>query len=371
MIKRLLILIIITANLLKNQNCSISSISKCHYEGDFQVTCSESNELMRTANIINGLHYNETQCLFNPIESYCHRQTLLSYCIDKPKCSIKNAWTSLQPECEGNSYYTQFNYDCQPAYHMCEDTIVKDAFSGLIYSPFYPYSFRTENNNKPCFLTINLPKDHHVEITLDHFDIFKYQNCLADFLEIQEYKQDLSDIYYSNNLQQNKKILKTNQKPVYKWSTIATMCGKEQTKHIIRASSDVVNFKFRSISSNHHYLQQINNNNISRIHTGFRLYFQAIPPIVENINYNTNKIQTSSTINNKLNEKSSNQQEILDKQEQEGQQLQPKENNKPELLNTNEKSMFSWFLFVVLLIIVIITVIVVLIIALVIISLKR
>ncbi len=367
----MLILIIIAANLLKNQNCSISSISKCHYEGDFQVTCSESNELMRTANIINGLHYNETQCLFNPIESYCHRQTVLSYCVDKPKCSIKNAWTSLQPECEGNSYYTQFNYDCQPAYHMCEDTIVKDAFSGLIYSPFYPYSFRTENNNKPCFLTINLPKDHHVEITLDHFDIFKYQNCLADFLEIQEYKQDLSDIYYSNNLQQNKKMLKTNQKPVYKWSTIATMCGKEQTKHIIRASSDIVNFKFRSISSNHHYLQQINNNNISRIHTGFRLYFQAIPPIVENINYNTNKIQTSSTINNKLNEKSSNQQEILDKQEQEGQQLQPKENNKPELLNTNEKSMFSWFLFVVLLIIVIITVIVVLIIALVIISLKR
>lgn len=358
MIKRLLILIIITANLLKNQNCSISSISKCHYEGDFQVTCSESNELMRTANIINGLHYNETQCLFNPIESYCHRQTVLSYCIDKPKCSIKNAWTSLQPECEGNSYYTQFNYDCQPAYHMCEDTIVKDAFSGLIYSPFYPYSFRTENNNKPCFLTINLPKDHHVEITLDHFDIFKYQNCLADFLEIQEYKQDLSDIYYSNNLQQNKKILKTNQKPVYKWSTIATMCGKEQTKHIIRASSDIVNFKFRSISSNHHYLQQINNNNnnLSRINTGFRLYFQAIPPIVENINNQTSSSSSSSTINNESNDKSNNQHDLLNKQRQEQQ---------------HKKSMFSWFLFNILSVVIVTIFIIVLIIGLIVICLKN
>ena len=357
MIEKLLILIIIIASLLlKNQNCSISSISKCHYEGDFQVTCSESNELMRTANIINGLHYNETQCLFNPIESYCHRQTVLSYCIDKPKCSIKNAWTSLQPECEGNSYYTQFNYDCQPAYHMCEDTIVKDAFSGLIYSPFYPYSFRTENNNKPCFLTINLPKDHHVEITLDHFDIFKYQNCLADFLEIQEYKQDLSDIYYSTK---NKNILKTNQnKPVYKWSTIATMCGKEQTKHIIRASSDIVNFKFRSISSNHHYLQQINNMS-TRIHTGFRLYFQAIPPLVENINYNTNKNinQTSSTINNKLKDESNNEQDLLNKQRQEQEQ--------------HKKSMFSWFLFTILWVVIITIFIIVLIIGLIVICLKN
>lgn len=273
-------------------SASITSVSKCHYEGDFTVNCKESNELMRTANVINGLHYNDTQCSYNPKESHCHRQTALSYCVDKPSCAIKNDWFSLAPQCDGNSYYSQFNFDCQPAYYMCEDTVVKDAFSGLIYSPMYPGSFRTESST-PCFLTINLPKDHHVEITLDHFDIFKYQNCLADFLEIQEYKEDLSGIFSNKNLFKQrrsfnndnktsklqpqvkllKKTMTSNRQKEYKWSTVALMCGKEDSKLIMKASSDIVNFKFKSISSQHNYLKLINN---TRVYSGFKIYFQGI-----------------------------------------------------------------------------------------------
>lgn len=268
---------------------SVTSISKCHYEGDFSVSCKEANELMRSANVINGLHYNDSQCSFNPKETHCYHQTVLTNCVDKKTCSVRNDWFSLQPHCDGNSYYTQFNFDCQPAYRMCEDTVIKDAFSGLIYSPFYPGSFRTESS-QPCFLTINLPKDHHVEITLDHFDIFKYQNCLADFLEIQEYKEDTSGIYNKNLLKKrsiffnrtkknevkvklNKKVLSnTNRQRMYKWSTVALMCGKEDSKIILKATSDIVNFKFRSISSNHQYFSRINN---TREYTGFKIYFQG------------------------------------------------------------------------------------------------
>lgn len=281
---------------------SITSISKCHYEGDFSVSCKELNELMRTANTINGLHYNDTQCVYNEKESRCHRHTVLGYCVDKPSCSINNDWFSLQPDCEGNSYYTQFNFDCQPAYYMCEDiTVVKNAFSGLIYSPSYPYSYRTDTEQL-CFLTVNLPRDHHVEITLDFFEIFSSQNCFADFLEILEYKEDLSGIFNSKNKQrrhsttdglneivsQNKTVneplqssvrLKkkpmaaTKQPSIYKWSRVALMCGKEEKKHVIKASTNVINFKFKSLSNNHQYFKQSNK---SRTHPGFKIYFQGI-----------------------------------------------------------------------------------------------
>ena len=256
--------------------------------------------MMRTANTINGLRYNDTQCVFNEKESQCHRHTVLGYCVDKPSCSINNDWFSLQPDCDGNSFYTQLNFDCQPAYHMCEEiTVVKNAFSGLIYSPSYPYSYRAETEQL-CFLTVNLPRDHHVEITLDFFEIFSSQNCFADFLEILEYKEDLSGIFNNKNKQRrhpsqadslsdiasenktatgnvvrlNKKLVTLNKQPsVYKWSRVALMCGKEEKKHVIRASTNVINFKFKSLSLNHQYFKQSNK---SRVHPGFKIYFQGI-----------------------------------------------------------------------------------------------
>ncbi len=70
---------------------------------------------------------------------------------------------------------------------MCDSSVESiNAFSGIIYSPNYPNTFRSDRI-EPCYLTVNLPKNHHVEITLDYFDLLKTPNCIGDYVEIQQY----------------------------------------------------------------------------------------------------------------------------------------------------------------------------------------
>jgi hypothetical protein len=178
-------------------------VSKCFYEGEFTVYCNKTKlpassvsgssdstpEVMRYARLTKGLQPdNETLCSYVPHPDHCVRESTHPECVDKPFCKVENSWASLKPKCDGNSYYSQLDYDCQPAYHMCDDMSVAsiNAFSGLIYSPHYPRNFRSERI-EPCYLTVNLPKNHHVEITLDHFDLLKTPNCIGDYVEIQQY----------------------------------------------------------------------------------------------------------------------------------------------------------------------------------------
>lgn len=189
-------------------------MSKCYHEGDFSVHCNKSKlpssdtiELMRFARVIQGVYHNDTLCSYTP-NSGCYRKKNLEHCIDKPACQVQNGWNSLEPDCSGNSYYTQFEYDCQPAFYMCDkNTVINNAFSGLIYSPSFPHTFRSDNT-EPCYLTIHLPKNHHVEITLDYFDMLKTSKCVGDYVEIQQYKE------VSNNPSDDQQRLVNHQKKV-------------------------------------------------------------------------------------------------------------------------------------------------------------
>lgn len=233
-------------------------ISKCHHEGDINLNCNKKNmpsdtpELIRSAKLINGLYYNDSLCSFVPGTS-CYRQLSLNECIDKSNCSIKNSWYSLEPECSGNSYYAQVEYECQPSYHICDSpTVINNVFSGVIYSPHYPGSFRSESNT-PCFLTIQVPKKHHIQITLDYFNLLLTKSCVGDYLEIQEYIKDKSN---------------------FKWKTLGTMCGERQSKFTLRAMSDIINIKFRPLEYGHQFLHNVKQSK----NYGFKIYFEAVPP---------------------------------------------------------------------------------------------
>jgi len=302
-------------------------VSKCYHEGDFSVHCNKSKlpssdtiELMRFARVIQGMYHNDTLCSYTP-NSGCYRKKSLENCIDKPVCQVQNGWNSLEPDCSGNSYYTQFEYDCQPAFYMCDkNTVINNAFSGLIYSPSFPNTFRSDNT-EPCYLTIHLPKNHHVEITLDYFDMLKTSKCVGDYVEIQQYKevsstptddqqrlvnhqkrvkkstenttnsnQDLKFYYnehdsgeiehrntniinnnkmpsliensnegLSNMKKRNPTTRQHSRRPKYKWQTLGTMCGRIDKAYTIRATADTINFKFRPLPSNHPYLATLAN----------------------------------------------------------------------------------------------------------------
>lgn len=197
------------------------TVSKCFYDGDFTVFCNKSRlpssmyhsnnnnnnndstnrsphyktnleppvELMHYARVINGLqHNNDSICSYVPGASACARKRTLTDCLDKPYCHIKNNWFSLEPECPGNSYYTQFEYDCQPAFTMCDERshLARNVFSALVYSPNYPRTFRSEKSDL-CYLTLYFPNDHHVEISLEFFDLLPTSQCIGDYLEIRQY----------------------------------------------------------------------------------------------------------------------------------------------------------------------------------------
>jgi hypothetical protein len=312
-----------------------TTISKCFFDGDYTVYCNKSKiavtsspkqnnagsggsdsngdalEVMRYARVINGLQYNETLCSYLP-GSGCHRRQNLAECVDQTFCHVKNSWFSLEPECRGNSYYTQLEYDCQPAYHMCQKESI-NAFSGLIYSPAYPNSFRSDRI-EPCYLTVNVPKDHHVEIVIDAFDLIKTPGCIGDFLEIQQYTKikpsnsansnDEYKLFISHKKQKQQqqtgvssqksfnnfsdssflnqpKIVKKQQRlnnrpqkiaPKYEWQKLVSLCGKLDRGNKILAMQSTINFKFRALPSTHSY--------VSRMNTGFKIFFQAIPSII-------------------------------------------------------------------------------------------
>lgn len=213
----------------------------------------------------------------------CYRELQLFDCYDQPNCLVKNGWYSLEPHCSGNSYYTQVEYDCQPTYHMCDKTtVINNVFSGVIYSPHYPNSFRTDAND-PCFMTIHLPKNHHVQITLDYFDMVQTKNCIGDYLEIQQYVETSSNLKRSSTYEfkghESKKQRVRKQagyraQSKFKWHTLGTMCGQVESRFTVRATSDIVNIKFRPLSSSHHYLSDVN----PQHKYGFKIYFEAVPP---------------------------------------------------------------------------------------------
>ena len=225
---------------------------------------------MRYAKVTNGLQHNESLCSYVPGAS-CSRTLHLSHCVDKPQCNIKNYWFSLEPDCPGNSYYTQFEYDCQPAFYMCDKESLINAFSGLIYSPSYPNTFRSSRSDT-CYLTIKLPKNHHAEITLESFDMLSTSKCFGDYLEIQQYVD--SSVMSKRGADKAVKHRKLNSN--YKWNTLGTMCGKIEQSYTIKAESDTINFKFRPLPNDHAYLKDLNGT--TRSHSGFKIFFQAIPP---------------------------------------------------------------------------------------------
>ncbi len=273
-------------------------ISKCHHEGDINLSCNRTNmpsdttEVIRYAKLINGLYYNDSLCSFVPGTS-CYRDTVIEHCLDRSSCTVSNGWFSLAPECAGHSYYSQVEYDCQPAYHMCEthETVINNEFSGLIYSPNYPNSFRTDSN-APCFMTIHLPKNHHVQITLDYFSILKTKNCIGDYLEIQEYIQsdkrrrrlkrsvpvEENEFEQSDSNDNATEAIKSHRflrqnygRTKFKWRTLGTMCGHVESRFTLRARSDIVNIKFRPLPLNHQYLKGESSQNF-----GFKIYFEGV-----------------------------------------------------------------------------------------------
>lgn len=293
---------------------------------------------MHYAKVIHGLQHNETLCSYVPGAS-CSRHLTLKECIDQPYCHVKNNWFSLEPDCRGNAYYTQFEYDCQPAFYMCDkENLARNVFSALIYSPSYPNTFRTDRSEQ-CFLTLYLPNNHHAEITLEFFDLLSTSNCIGDYLEIRQYipinhgkhklvKRD--DLLYASNFtggnsfrsgknvssrnshlngtllvkHKKHKIYKNlhthyNNEPArsssyqqqhrrdqdLKWDTLGTMCGQVDYRYTIKAKSNIINFKFRPLPSNNPLFtsssgKQANQHqhrlNIDNL--GFKIFVQAIPP---------------------------------------------------------------------------------------------
>lgn len=325
--------------LLVVSSSSATIVSKCHHEGDFTVACNKTKlpsspdlyEVMRYAKLINGLFYNDSLCTYVP-NTGCARKSTLTHCVDQPTCTVKNSWFSLEPHCSGNSYYSQLEYDCQPVFNMCgerEAAFNSVIFSGLVLSPYYPHSYKTEQT-RTCYLTINLPKNHHAEITLDFFDITKTSKCMGDYLEVQEYKEvphlngddefvggksvakSLSRIFIDphknkdaisstiinndvptstehqdlprrrvsiKNKQQKAKNKSSRQqkKSKYKWQTLRTMCGRINGSLTFRASADIISFKFRSLGTNYQHQSNpnINNHRNGPTNQGFKIFFQG------------------------------------------------------------------------------------------------
>ena len=159
---------------------------------------------------------------------------------------------------------------------MCDrESVINNVFSGLVYSPNYPNSFRTESD-RPCFLTLHLPKNHHVEIILDFFDILNTHKCIGDYLEIQEYKEaELEKSKRHLYLNESQRLSDVSRRSKYRWHTVGTMCGKVESKFTLRARSDIINIKFRPLHAGHPYLSGVKDKSAK---TGFKIYFQAVPP---------------------------------------------------------------------------------------------
>ena len=271
---------------------------------------------MRYAKVINGLYHNDTLCSYVP-ETSCHRRKTLDHCVDRSYCLVENGWYNLEPDCDGNSYYTQLEFSCQPAYYMCEKKSIKNVFSALIYSPSFPNLYRSDKT-ETCFLIVHLPKNYHAEITLDFFDLPNLPECFGDFLEIQEYIQepiekklkrssssskigfDESDLLTSKNYTNKyshlskgignltktqkkknatgKNLKLKSQKQQYnpqqdnKWSNVGVLCGRKKEGIKYLARSDIISFKFKLLEQGHAILGSSFNQTAN---LGFKIFIQG------------------------------------------------------------------------------------------------
>lgn len=109
------------------------------------------------------------------------------------------------------------------------------------------------------------------------------KNCIGDYLEIQQYVETSSNLKRSSTyefkghestLKRVKKQAGYRAQSKFKWHTLGTMCGQVESRFTVRATSDIVNIKFRPLSSNHHYLSDVNPEH----KYGFKIYFEAVPP---------------------------------------------------------------------------------------------
>ena len=91
---------------------------------------------------------------------------------------------------------------------------------------------------------------------------------------IEFFKNSLNypSLFGTNKTRVRKQVSRAQSK--FKWHTLGTMCGQVESRFTMRATSDIVNIKFRPLASTHHYLAHV-----SPSHKfGFKIYFEAVPP---------------------------------------------------------------------------------------------
>jgi hypothetical protein len=131
---------------------------------------------------------------------------------------------------------------------MCDKTTINNVFSGLILSPAYPHSYQL-SSPKPCYITIHVPANHYIELTVDYFTLIKTHKCVGDYLNIQEYV----DIQHKDHVVKKQ------------WKTLNTWCGKKESGHTLIAKSDTISFTFRSLN-----ITSFNMDDLK-----FKIYFQG------------------------------------------------------------------------------------------------
>jgi hypothetical protein len=267
----------------------------------------DAKEIIRYASVTNGLNSNENLCSYDSKLTKCAKKMSLDHCTDQTYCNVRNGWFSLEPHCSGNSYFTELEYDCQPTFTMCEaeSAVVSNVFSGLVLSPSYPLSFRSDRS-MPCYLTINLPKNHHVEITIDYLNMVTTERCQADYIEISEYKKvekippDTTNTVMHGHKRSQAYQQQSNEKEYfeeifpfnkgekrrrnvqhrprrtasYRWQTVKTICSSSRPYRTFKATSHMINFKFRPLAANHTFVTN-SKNAFSGPHK-FKIFFQGI-----------------------------------------------------------------------------------------------
>jgi ribosome-associated toxin RatA of RatAB toxin-antitoxin module len=236
-------------------------IDKCYYEGDFVVYCNKTRivpnnqiELIHKAQVTYGIQYNDTLCTHTKLT--CSKTYLRHDCIDNTYCEVTNGWLTLEPYCKGNSYYTQFEFECQPAYYMCDKEHHENVFSGLVLSPSYPLLY-TIDSLKNCIQTFVFPTDHYVEILVENFTMPRSDNCARDFLEILEYKTNRDDNRNAH------------------WSSLTSLCGKYEQNLKLIVKSNIISFKLRTLPLK---IGPKVNHLIN-----FKIFIQAVSPLAANL----------------------------------------------------------------------------------------
>jgi hypothetical protein len=119
------------------------------------------------------------------------------------------------------------------AYYMCDKTAISNVFSGMVYSPFYPYSYKSNSQANLCFLTVTVPSNHFIEITVDKLNMFGSHKCALDYLHVQEYLEvtDKENRYVKER----------------RWKPLKTFCGKYSERTKLVAKTNIISFRFQSM----------------------------------------------------------------------------------------------------------------------------